>query len=127
MSTLQKWMTDNFRRVKETYRNESFERPECDYSEFLDLTISAEKTTSKWPRILQQRNPKFAQFQPFTDELIKLATDTNDKIRKYILEQIKFCYEVPRRLRQSALTISNYVIQILTKCVLYRDPEHSFC
>ncbi|KAG4076353.1 hypothetical protein HA402_005796 [Bradysia odoriphaga] len=127
ISTVKKFITDNFDRVKETYHNASIANPHCDYTEFVkDVTDLGEKTI-QWPNILQHEYPTFEEILKFLDQLRSAATQINQKIRAYIIKKTKRCYFTPRQLRQSVLTISNYALQILTKCVTYRDPKNSFC
>lgn len=117
----------NFGRIKQVYLDASIAHPQCNYSSFVDSVTKMEETTSQWPIILQDPKPTFEKLNSQTTILKKLAKDTNESIRKYIRENEKDCYFTPRRVRQSALTISNYVIQILTKCVQYRDAANSKC
>lgn len=127
ISSVKKFITDNFNRVKETYHNASIANPQCDYTPFVKDVIDLEKQTIQWPNVLQQKDPTFKQFNELYKELGSAATQINESIRQYIIKESKACYFTPRQLRQSVLTISNYVMQILTKCVMYRDPNNSSC
>ncbi|XP_037025332.1 uncharacterized protein LOC119066778 [Bradysia coprophila] len=126
-STVKSWISDNFRRVKETFNNASKANPECNYSEFIQNAIGLEERTNEWITILQCPSPTFEQLNLFRAELLEKGLETNKLTRNYVLEQPKKCYFTPRQLRQSALTISHYIIQILSKCVSYKDAQNSYC
>lgn len=109
------------------YHNASIANPQCDYSTFIQSTNRLENWTDQWPNVLQESSPTFAKLAPMSVDLMAIAVEMNDSIRKYILDMGKDCYFTPRKVRQSALTISNYVLQILTKCIMYKDAANSTC
>lgn len=124
---MKKFASDNFGRIKEVYNNASIANPQCNYSDFLERTIKLEKITIQWPNILEQADPSFKKLSALRSKLMDIAVETNESIRDYVLHMEKDCYFTPRKVRQSALTVANYVIQILTKCVMYKDACNSTC
>ncbi|KAG4076599.1 hypothetical protein HA402_001886 [Bradysia odoriphaga] len=128
LSTVKQWMNTNFARVKETYNNASVANPECDYTEFMDQVTRTEQLTSEWPNLLQDPNPTYQKISEFRELLLaEIIFKNNDAISDYILKEDKKCYFTPQQLRRAPITIANYVTQILTKCVTYRDPANTYC
>lgn len=111
----------------DVYRNATTAHPQCDYSDFVGRIKQFEGILMQWPNILEDPFPTFQKLSLLPTEMTKLAIETNEATRAYVLAMDKDCYFTPRQVRQSALTIGNYVIQILTKCVKYKDPSNSKC
>lgn len=91
------------------------------------MTMQLETIVLQWPNILEDPHPTFAKLLVFTNQLREVVIETLESIREYTIKAEKICYFTPRRVRQSTLSIANYVNQILTKCVMYKDSSNSKC
>ena len=83
--------------------------------------------STKWIAILEKVHPKFKELNEYVPELLNMAYALNEKTRNYVSKNKKTCYVVPRSIRQSILSVLNYIIQGITRCVQYKDPSNSRC